>query len=88
MGALRRPQGLNRLKAAISAPKVQLIEALVLFLLVANVCSDGFLVATRGVHEKPSRPETLADEIVLTFPIDPSQMQGHFRGAGQEPCRT
>jgi hypothetical protein len=64
---------LCRLKAAISAPNVELIEPLVLFLLVANVSSHGFLVAAHYVYEKPASPEMLADEIALRLPVDPRQ---------------
>ncbi len=61
-----------------SAPKVELIEPLILSLLVSDVCPDGFLIKTHRVHEKPSRPEMLAHEIAFAFSVDPRQMDRTF----------
>ncbi len=38
---------------------------MILFLLVADIRADCFLVAAHRVHEKPSCPEMLAYEIAL-----------------------
>jgi hypothetical protein len=58
----------------MSAPQVQLLEALVLLFLFPDVVSDHLLVPSHGGDVVSSGPEVLTYEISLPFPIDPSQV--------------
>src|SRR5262245_50502851 len=58
----------------MSAPQVQLLEALVLLFLFPDVLSDDLLVPSHGGDVVASGPEMLTYEIPLPFPIDPSQV--------------
>ena len=77
-GANAAPEFLGHLKVAVSTPKVELVEPPILFFLVSDIGSDGFLIIAHCVHEEPSRPEMLAYEIAFAFPLDPSQMDCAF----------
>jgi hypothetical protein len=66
--------GSCRRKGGISAPQVELLEALILLLLVPDVFSDDLLIPSHCGDVVASGPEVLPYEISLSFPIDPGQM--------------
>jgi hypothetical protein len=51
-----------------------LLEPLILFLLVADVSSDGLFVPPDRVDEKSPGPKVLPHEVALALSIDPGQM--------------
>src|SRR5258707_3131086 len=73
-GALTRPRSLSHLKVAPLLPKLELIQSLVLFLLVADVLSDHRLVSTHRGYKISPGPEALPDEVALPLPVHPRQM--------------
>ena len=51
-----------------------MFEPVILFLLIADVSSDGLLVPTNRVDEEPTGPEVLAHEVALALSINPGQV--------------
>src|SRR5262245_20795822 len=76
MGSLTRPRYVGRLKA--SAPEVELIEALILLLLVADVGPYRRLIPADRVDEVPPGPEMLPDEVAPPFPVNTGEVDGAF----------
>lgn len=54
-----------------TASQVHLLQALVLFLLVADVLAYQFLVTPYRGYEVASRPKVLSDEIAFPLPVHP-----------------
>src|SRR5664280_1588683 len=73
-GRSRGPDVLGHLRVATSAPHVQLIQALVLFLLRADVLSNQRLVPPHRGHEVSPRPETLPPKILLPSSVHSCQV--------------
>src|SRR5664280_1233119 len=73
-GRSRGPDVLGHLRVATSAPHVQLIQALVLFLLRADVLSNQRLVPPHRGHEVSARPETLPHKILLPSSVHSRQV--------------
>jgi len=61
------------LKAAV-AQQLQLIQAPILSLLVLDVLPNHLLIPTHRRDKVPSRPEVLTNEIPLSLPVYPGNM--------------
>lgn len=56
------------------APQPHLLESLIFLFLVADVLTDGRLVATHCRDKIPTRPIVLPNQVTLVFPLYPRQM--------------
>src|SRR5271165_1615344 len=88
MGTLTRPRFIGPPEGGQSAPEVQLIQSLVLFLLVLDVVADDRLVPPHCRNEISSGPKVLPDEPSVALAIERTLLlHQHIHNYSEELAR-